>query len=84
MLPYDEFTRKHYGNVLCDPPTSVYYVALICEIYVCSERSKTDFDQAKIKLTGPFDRRYLGRYSESWFKPLLNYRSTSDEITYNM
>ena len=29
-----------------------------------SDRSKTDFDRAKIKLTGHFDRRPIGRYIE--------------------
>ena len=28
--------------------------------------SKTDFDRAKIKLTGHFDRRPTGRYFEPW------------------
>jgi hypothetical protein len=31
-----------------------------------SDRSKTDFDRAKIKLTGHFDRRPIGRYIEPW------------------
>ena len=26
------------------------------------DRSKTEFDRAKIKLTGHFDRRHFGRY----------------------
>ena len=29
-----------------------------------SERSRTDFDKAKIKLTGHFDRRPISRYFE--------------------
>ena len=29
-----------------------------------NDRSKTDFDRAKIKLTGHFDRRPIGRYFE--------------------
>ena len=29
-----------------------------------NDRSKTDFDRAKIKLTGHFDRRPTGRYFE--------------------
>ena len=28
------------------------------------DRSKTELDQAKIKLTGHFDRRHFGRYFE--------------------
>ena len=31
-----------------------------------NDRSKTDFDRAKIKLTGHFDRRPTGRYFEPW------------------
>ena len=31
-----------------------------------SDRSKTDFDRAKIKLTGHFDRRPISRYIEPW------------------
>ena len=30
-------------------------------MYIC-DRSKTELDQAKIKLTGHFDRRHFGRY----------------------
>ena len=33
-----------------------------------SDRSRTDFDTAKIKLTGHFDRRPVGRYPQ----PRLN------------
>ena len=29
-----------------------------------NDRSKTDFDRAKIRLTGHFDRRPTGRYFE--------------------
>ena len=31
-----------------------------------NDQSKTDFDRAKIKLTGHFDRRPTGRYFEPW------------------
>ena len=31
-----------------------------------NDRSKTDFDRAKIKLTGHFDPRPTGRYFEPW------------------
>ena len=31
-----------------------------------NDGSKTDFDRAKIKLTGHFDRRLTGRYFEPW------------------
>jgi hypothetical protein len=32
-----------------------------------NDRSKTDFERAKIKLTGHFDRRlYISRYFEPW------------------
>ena len=34
-----------------------------------NDRSKTDFDRAKIKLTGHFDRRPTGRY----FEPCIIY-----------
>ena len=33
-----------------------------------NELSKTDFDRAKIKLTGHFDRRPTSRYFEPWVR----------------
>ena len=36
-----------------------------------NELSKTDFDRAKIKLTGHFDRRPTGRYFEPWLADSL-------------
>ena len=37
-----------------------------------NDRSKTDFDRAKIKLTGHFDRRPTGRYIEPWMWVLIS------------
>ena len=42
-----------------------------------NDRSKTDFDRAKIKLTGHFDRRPTGRY----FEPCKN--KNFKEFSYN-
>ncbi len=39
-----------------------------------SDQSRTHFDRAKIKLTGHFDRRPIGRY----FEPNSHYRLTFD------
>ena len=32
------------------------------------DRSKTEFDRAKIKLTGHVDRRHFGHYFQPWFR----------------
>ena len=34
------------------------------------DRSKTDFNQVKLKLTGQFDRRHSGHYFELWMLPI--------------
>ncbi len=39
----------------------------ICSYTRISDRSRTDFDRAKIKLTGHFDRRTIGRCFEPCF-----------------
>ena len=38
-----------------------------------NDRSKRDFDRAKIKLTGHFDRRPTGRYFEPCIKVAIVY-----------
>ncbi len=48
-------------------------IRMICSIvripYMrISDRSRTDFDRAKIKLTGHFDRRPISRYFEPCYK----------------
>ena len=44
------------------------FVIICFTVSVCvmriNDRSKTDFDRAKIKVTGHFDRRPTGRYFE--------------------
>ena len=41
-----------------------------------NDRSKTDFDRAKIKLTGHFDRRPTGRYFEPCYMNIKHYYLT--------
>ena len=48
-----------------------------------NDRSKTDFDRAKIKLTGHFDRRPTGRYFEPWLSLTENESELSNCFSIN-
>ena len=47
-----------------------------------NDRSKTDFDRAKIKLTGHFDRRPTGRYFEPCNKRRTKHKRASTTAAY--
>ncbi len=46
-----------------------------------SDRSRTDFDRAKIKLTGHFDHGPIGRYFEPCIQPCLTKCTSEDKIS---
>ena len=54
------------SNNKSDVSKQIRYYLFHCWYMRVNDRSKTDFDRAKIKLTGHFDRRPTDRYFEPW------------------